>query len=372
MAEQPGEFAVQLRRPALDAAHEEGLEGLAVGGWLDRASWALERLDVEAMGARLAAELFITWQALARMAGDAPHAEERVELREQLDAWCGRGAELVKLGAAAFAFDVWHTALTAYAAEVGVPTSWDAATAERARVLIQGLDDALLFEAAAEALGVALDEAMSDALQRCAVAGADAAHSLVPAQVFIRATAATLNPSMEEASGTYPLWLSLMEAREAWAVGEVVVRAAVASHERAAQTPMASIIDFAARKQAILASRRPAAAEQSEAVAPRLLAAADDGLAQDGAQRQWRGESGWSASLRLPTARKADDAVVKLIVEELPCAGAVFLMGIGRLVAADKFVVEFTAGELRAAEVGGFAVVFVGEDGRVEVGVLEE
>jgi hypothetical protein len=375
MAEQLGELAARLRRPALDVEDEEGLEELAVGGWLDRASWALERLEAEELGSRLAAELLITWQALARMADDAPHADDRAALYAGLDAVCARGAELVVLGAGAFAFEAWGMALAAYDAEVGVPTSWDAETAERARVLIEGLDDALLFEAAAEALGVALDEATAEALQRCAIAGGEAAHSLVPAQVFIRAVAATLNPSMEEASGTYPLWLELMEAREAWAVGEVVVRAAVASHERGAQAPQAAVIDFAAaqaRKQAALGQREPAANERLEAVAPRVLLAADDGGVADGERREWRGESGWSASLRLPTARTADEAVVRLFVEELPCAGVVFLMGIGRLVAADAPPVEFTAGELREAEVGGFALVFVGDDGRVEVGVLDE
>ena len=130
----------------------------------------------------------------------------------------------------------WKQGLAAYEARVGVPSSWDEEDAASARALIEDLDDALLFEAAAEALDVPLPVELADALQDCAVRGAEAAHSLVPAQVFIRAMAAVLEPTMQEATGTYPLWLALMEAREAWALGEVIVRAVVALHEVSSAT----------------------------------------------------------------------------------------------------------------------------------------
>jgi hypothetical protein len=231
------DLRAELRRPALDEAQERGAERFVVKRWVERAAHTLKLWEVHPPSPRLACEVLIVWQALERFASDAPLAERcAAELASLAAVVEAHGAELVVLGAQSFALEAWEQGLATFEAKVGVLTSWDEEEAARARALIEDLDDALLFEAAAEALDVPLSCTIAEALQRCAVRGAEAAHSLVSAQVFIRAMAATLAPTMRAASGTYPLWLALMEAREAWAVGEVLVRAAVALHEVSSAT----------------------------------------------------------------------------------------------------------------------------------------
>lgn len=221
-----------LRRPALDEAQEQGVERFVVRRWVERAAHALKLWAAHPSNARVACEVLIAWQALERFASDAPLEERRVAVLAELVVVVEtHSAALVELAARSFALEVWERGLAAFEAQVGVPTTWDEESAASARALIEDLDDVLLFEAAAEALGVELAPELSEQMQRCAVRGSQAAHSLVPAQVFIRASAAMLDPEMSTASGTYPLWLALMEAREAWALGEVFARAAMMIYE---------------------------------------------------------------------------------------------------------------------------------------------
>lgn len=223
--EQGGQVGLcdSLQLPLLDevaeaAEHQE----LVVGRWLDRASWALERLADEPLGERLAAELLVTWQALGRMALDAPHGEERGALHRAVGQVIeARRDVLPLLAQQAFTPAVWADALREYADEVGgVPSAWDAATAERAMMLVEGLDDALLCEDALEALGASLTAEFAAELETASVALEVSVDSLVPAYRFIQANIAVLNTSRSELPASYLLWLELVQACKAWAAFE--------------------------------------------------------------------------------------------------------------------------------------------------------
>jgi hypothetical protein len=366
------DLSAQLRRAPLDEAEEREAERFVVKRWVERAAHTLKLWAAHPSNARVACEVLIAWQALERFAPDAPLEERRAAVLAELTAVVEEhGAALVELGARSFALEEWERGLEAYEAALGVPTSWDEKDAASARALIEDLDNALLFEAAAEVLDVPLPDDLAEALQRCAERGAAAAHSLIPAQVFIRALAATLDPTMRAASGTYALWLALMEAREAWALGEVFVRAAVDLHERAHAKPQAEIIDFAERLRSKLASYEASPQEKIDPPEEQHAAAADSGD-MPARRLRWKGPS-WRAWLDMPSPRKADDEPIELFLEEsLPCDGAVFLWGVGRVVKSDAFSVIFTLRDLRAGDKTLPALVFVGEDGRVEVGRLVE
>lgn len=214
----------RLQLSALDGADEAAQHrSLVVGRWLDRASWALERLESEALDARLAVELLVVWQALGRMVPEAPHREEREALHRALGAAVEACRDVLPPHVQGhFTPHAWAAGLREHAAEVGVPSGWDAQTAQQAMMLVEGLDDALLCEDALEALGVELPaefaaglEAASDALEACV-------DSLVPAYRFIQASAAVLDVSQDELPASYALWLELVQACKAWLAFEAL------------------------------------------------------------------------------------------------------------------------------------------------------
>ncbi len=232
----PVDLSARLRLPSVDGEEvSRSNRCLVVGRWLDRAGWALERLETEPMGERLAAELLITWQALGRMADDVVHEEYREERhtqRERLEqVVLARREELTKLAPQSFTVDTWMSALGEYAAQVGpAPQRWSEEQAAYAVMLLEGLDDALLLEAALEALEAEFapeSVVFLEQLHKAAVVAGEHAGSLLPAQGLIQATCWTLRPIPEQALGSYPLWLKLVDVYAAWAIFEGLVQLGV-------------------------------------------------------------------------------------------------------------------------------------------------
>lgn len=368
MTTQQGQGLAQaLRFAALDEAAEAAEhQELAVGRWLDRASWALERLGSEPLVARLAAELLVTWQALGRMAEDAPHREEREALHEALRAAVeARRDMLPALAQRAFRPDVWVEALREHAAEVGVPSTWDAPTAERAVMLIEGLDDALLCEDALEALGAPLTVELAAGLEAASEALEEGADSLVPAYRFIQASSAVLNMSLDELPASYMVWLELAQACKAWAAFEGLRgMARLAADEVWSGPSRTSAMPPTPRAPRAPRRAQDAARRVRRPAAYVLMSASTQ--AADGEQYRWRGESGWEVLTRWPSADDADDEDVTFIVTGLPCAGEVVVFGVPLKASAGNSELVMRAGALRAVDDTREALVFVGEDGRDE------
>lgn len=213
--------AKALWLPSLEVGEEKEHRELVVGRWLDRASGALERLESEPLGARAAAELLVTWQALGRMAQDAPHRGEREALHGELGAAVkARRDVLPMLAQSCFTPHLWVEALREHVAKVGSLVAWDAPTAERAMMLVEGLDDALLCEDALDALGAQLTQGFASGLEAASDVLEEHADSLVPAYRFIQATAAVLDMARVEPPASYALWFEIVQACKAWAIFE--------------------------------------------------------------------------------------------------------------------------------------------------------
>jgi hypothetical protein len=220
-----------LRLPAM---REPMSVAQVVGRWMERAHEVLTRLDVlgpapldAIRGRGLAAEALVTWQALARLANDAPYATQRGALRERLATHVTRRAdELGKLAQRAFVLKELRQELEAHADVVGAATEWDEEERLRAVSLVERLDDALLCEAAVMALEVDMEPSFARGVQACSEAVWALADSLMPAHAFIQASAVALDPGMRAASTSYTLWLVLMDAYSAWGVQEGLIQLA--------------------------------------------------------------------------------------------------------------------------------------------------
>jgi hypothetical protein len=371
MTTQEGQgLAGALRFAAMDGGAEaEEHQELVVGRWLDRASWALERLESEALGTRLAAELLVAWQALGRMAQDAPHREEREALHSVLsEAVVARRDVLPAMAQQDFTPHAWAEALREHAAEVGSPSVWDAPTAERAMMLVEGLDDALLCEDALEALDAPLTAAFASGLEAANEALDEGADSLVPAYRFIQANTAVLNMLLGEPPASYMLWSELAQACKAWAAFEGLRRMARLAADEVLSYPPRPAISPTPRDP-----RAPRRAQDSTWRVPKpaqFTKASASTQAEDGEQYRWRGDSGWEVLTRWPSTDEADDEDVAFIVSGLPCAGELLVFGVRLKVSAGDNDLVMTAGVLRRVDDEQEAVKFVGEDGRVEVGRL--
>ena len=121
------ELSEELRRPPLQEDERE-LEQLIVTEHHERAQRALRRWTTTQDGPR-AYELLVSWQALARLAHDAPEPEQTRSLLEALQARVHEaGPQLVTLATQRMDLTSWREALKAYVSDVLVPARWSDAT----------------------------------------------------------------------------------------------------------------------------------------------------------------------------------------------------------------------------------------------------